>query len=194
MDVRRPAPASIHLTSYLSHPTTLLRVFVCFVVKKQMGARAAGLTGAENVVLFQNLTKWRNTMQKNDFKKIRKILKKTQKEMASLLGVSKKAVESYEQGLRNIPPNSERLLYFLLFKLNMEQFGKKELCWQKKNCTPEIRKDCVAWLAREGFFCWFITGRVCEGTRASLSNGDCCESCFDCSFFKEQLSRVIPSE
>lgn len=131
-------------------------------------------------------------MHKEDFKKIRNILKKTQKEMAVLLGVSKKAVESYEQGLRNIPSNSERLLYFLLFKLNMNKFGKKELCWQKKKCMPDIRKNCVAWLAREGFFCWFITGRVCEASK--LLGDGCCDSCFDCDFFKEQLSKVCPPE
>ena len=52
-----------------------------------------------------------------EVKRALKNLRKTQKELANLLGISKKTVESYEQGLRNIPSNIERILYFLLVKL-----------------------------------------------------------------------------
>lgn len=127
-------------------------------------------------------------MQKEDFFKIRKKLHKTQKEIAELLGVSKKAVESYEQGLRNIPVNIERIVYFLLFKLNMEKFNEKRLCWVSKKCPPHIRESCVAWIAKEGFFCWFITGRVCAGEK--LRSPETQNSCFNCSFFRENLAIV----
>lgn len=129
-------------------------------------------------------------MTKFDFKKIRKILNKTQKEMAVLLSVSKKAIESYEQGLRNIPPNVQRIVYFLLFKLNNDKFGRKKPCWQSKKCSADIRRNCVAWLSREGFYCWFITGKVCVVQR-ELSGGTC-TSCFDCDFFRENLAKIIP--
>ena len=127
-------------------------------------------------------------MQKQDFLKIRKKLNKTQKGMAELLGVSKKAVESYEQGLRNIPVNIERIVYFLLFKLNMEKFEENKLCWEDKECPPGIRENCVAWIAKEGFFCWFITGRVCAGEK--LRSPQTKNSCFNCSFFRENLESV----
>jgi DNA-binding XRE family transcriptional regulator len=42
-------------------------------------------------------------MESTDFKEIRAKLVKTQKEMAQLLGVSIKAIHSYEQGWRKIP-------------------------------------------------------------------------------------------
>jgi len=112
--------------------------------------------------------------------------------MAALLGVAKKTVESYEQGLRNVPANVERIIYFLLFKLSPDKIAENEnvLCWDKKNCPPHIRQNCVAWIAKEGFFCWFITGKVCgaEKLLSSKSNG----SCFNCSFFKENLEKIYP--
>ena len=42
-------------------------------------------------------------MNKNEFKKYRKRLQKTQKQIAELLGTSLKAVHSYEQGWRSVP-------------------------------------------------------------------------------------------
>ena len=127
-------------------------------------------------------------MQKDEFIKVRKKLGKTQKEMATLLGISKKTVESYEQGLRNISVNNERIIYFLLFKLNMEKFGEMEFCWDKKKCPPGTREYCIAWIAREGFFCWFITGKVCK--REKLVSPKSTGSCFTCSFFKENLEKL----
>ncbi|UCH94360.1 MAG: helix-turn-helix transcriptional regulator [Candidatus Aminicenantes bacterium] len=127
-------------------------------------------------------------MQKEKFLRIRKKLNKTQKEMAVLLGISIKTVESYEQGLRNIPANVERIVYYLLFKLNMEKFKEKEPCWDIKKCPLPTRENCVAWIAKEGFFCWFLTGRVC--TREKLLSGESTKSCFHCSFFKENLEKI----
>jgi transcriptional regulator with XRE-family HTH domain len=127
-------------------------------------------------------------MQKDEFIKIRKKLGKTQKEVASLLGVSKKAIESYEQGLRNIPVNVERIIYFLLFKLNMDKFNDKKTCWKIKKCPPHIRENCVAWTAKEGFFCWFLTGKSCF--REKQLSPESSDSCFTCSFFKENLEKI----
>jgi transcriptional regulator with XRE-family HTH domain len=128
-------------------------------------------------------------MKKDEFFKIREKLDKTQKEMAALLGVSIKTVESYEQGLRNIPANTARLVYFLLFKLNMDKFNGKELCWDMNKCPPHIRESCVSWAAKEGFFCWFITGNVCAGKKFISPHAT--DSCFNCNFFKNNLEKII---
>ena len=129
-------------------------------------------------------------MTKKEFSRIRKTLKKTQKEIAILLGISQKAVESYEQGLRNIPRNIERIMYFLLFKLNMDKLGKGELCWEEKGCSIEIRRNCVAWIADEGFFCWFLTGKTCLGQKMASATDS--QNCFDCNFFQEKLKKILP--
>lgn len=127
-------------------------------------------------------------MKKEDFVSIRKRLGKTQKQIALLLGISHKTVESYEQGFRNIPVNVERILYYLFFKLNMDKLADGELCWDKKECPMEIREHCIAWLANEGFFCWFLTGKTC--VREKMLSGGNSENCFTCSFFKENLDKI----
>ena len=128
-------------------------------------------------------------MNKEEFVKIRKRLGKTQKEIAKLLGISYKTVESYEQGNRNIPKNAARLLYFILFKLNMELLDDKRLCWEINNCPVECRDHCVAYLAREGFFCWFLTCTSCVRGKA-ISKG-AVNTCHDCSLFKENLEKIF---
>ena len=128
-------------------------------------------------------------MTKKEFSRIRKMLKKTQKETAILMGISQKAVESYEQGLRNIPRNIERIMYFLLFKLNMDKLEQGELCWNEKGCSPEIRRNCVAWIAKEGFFCWFLTGKTCMGQK--MVSVKYSQNCFDCNFFQEKLKKIL---
>ena len=127
-------------------------------------------------------------MKKEDFVGIRKSLGRTQRQIARLLGISHKTVESYEQGFRNIPVNVERILYYLLFKLNMDRLNRKELCWDKKECPFETREQCIAWLAKEGFFCWFLTGKTC--LREKILSGGNSGSCFSCSFFKESLAQI----
>ena len=47
-------------------------------------------------------------MDDKEFLRARKILEKTQKELAELLGSSIKAVHSYEQGWRTVPAHVER--------------------------------------------------------------------------------------
>lgn len=127
-------------------------------------------------------------MKKEEFVKIRKKIGKTQKETAMLLGISHKTVESYEQGFRNIPVNVERIIYYLLFKLNMDKLDNRQLCWHVKDCPADIRKNCIAWVAQEGFFCWFLTGKTC--IRERLLSGGTSENCFSCSFFRENSKKI----
>ena len=117
------------------------------------------------------------------------MLKRTQREMAMLLGVSLKAVESYEQGWRRIPPNIERILYLLLFKMNKNLFGRRERCWLEIKCPAAIRANCPTWITREGLCCWFITGKMCRAEKISRSPK--AKSCFDCTFFKAKLKKII---
>ena len=44
----------------------------------------------------------------------RNTLNKTQRQMAQLLGTSIKAIQSYEQGWRSVPPSAERQMFFLV--------------------------------------------------------------------------------
>jgi DNA-binding XRE family transcriptional regulator len=101
-------------------------------------------------------------MQQDEFKTIRKQLKKTQKQMAQLLGVSVKAIHSYEQGWRSIPVSVERQLFFLLSRIQPDGTKKKN-CWTIKKCPPQRKKRCPAWEFNSGKLCWFISGTICQG-------------------------------
>ena len=102
-------------------------------------------------------------MDKEEFKRYRKKLKKTQKEMAQLLGVSIKAVHSYEQGWRTVPPSVERQIFFLLSRLRTTSKSHKD-CWDIRHCPDELKENCPAWEFNSGKLCWFINGTICNGT------------------------------
>jgi DNA-binding XRE family transcriptional regulator len=102
-------------------------------------------------------------MDRSEFKKFRKKLDKTQKQMAQLLGTSLKAVHSYEQGWRAIPPAVERQIYFLVSRKDSGANSTKT-CWKIKKCPPEQKKQCPAWEFKSGNLCWFINGTICDGS------------------------------
>ncbi len=101
-------------------------------------------------------------MDKKEFSQIRANLGKTQNQMAQLLGVSSKAVQSFEQGWRNIPVYVERQMLFLLtMKRSHNRVNRP--CWVIRNCPLEMRRNCPAWEFQSGHLCWFINGTICQG-------------------------------
>jgi len=123
-------------------------------------------------------------MEKNEFITIRKRLTKTQKELSELLGVSLKAISSYEQGWRNIPVHVERQLLFLLAQKN--NTGKK-VCWDIRQCHDEVKESCPAWEFNGGHLCWFINGTICNSD-AKKSWKEKIAVCRSCSVFQSQLN------
>jgi len=101
-------------------------------------------------------------MTKEVFKKFRKKLSKTQKQMAQLLGTSIKAIHSYEQGWRSVPVAVERQVYFLVAN-QRESLKVRKACWTIKKCPPNRKRMCPAWEFSAGKMCWFINGTICGG-------------------------------
>lgn len=101
-------------------------------------------------------------MTSNEFKKFRKKLDKTQRQIAHLLGVSIKAVHSYEQGWRSIPAHVERQIFFLVSRLKGNNPNKTP-CWDIKACPNDKKNKCPAWEFQAGDLCWFISGTICDG-------------------------------
>ncbi len=128
-------------------------------------------------------------MKKSEFIFFRKKLNKTQIQMAKLLGVSLKAIHSYEQGWRAIPAHVERQSLFLVSRKLMKP-GKKNQCWSIKQCSKEIRKQCPAWEFQTGELCWFINGTTCEGY-AHKKWKDKIIVCRSCDFFISIFEEVI---
>jgi len=101
-------------------------------------------------------------MKKMEFSAIRGELGKTQIQMAQLLGISLKAIQSFEQGWRNIPVHTERQVLFLLGRRKFRR-GRSRPCWVIRKCPLEIKQDCPAWEFQAGNLCWFINGTICHG-------------------------------
>jgi hypothetical protein len=102
-------------------------------------------------------------VKKEEFVEARTKLDKTQKEMSQLLGVSVKAIYSYEQGWRSIPTHVERQMFFLLSrKKKGERRELPKQCWVVKKCPPKRRKECPAYEYNAGRFCWMVNGTICE--------------------------------
>ncbi|MDH4206630.1 MAG: helix-turn-helix domain-containing protein [Desulfobacteraceae bacterium] len=124
-------------------------------------------------------------MDSKEFKKLRKKLNKTQKQMGQLLGVSLKAVHSYEQDARNIPAHVERQMFFLLSRMNGNPKGRKP-CWIIKKCPPDTKLQCPTWEFRAGELCFFINGTICCGD-ACKGWKEKMKFCRSCEVFKSFL-------
>lgn len=124
-------------------------------------------------------------MDKQEFSHFRKKLNKTQKQMAQLLGVSIKAVHSYEQGWRTVPPAVERQIFFLISRLKGDGYPKPN-CWDTRNCPEEVKLGCPAWEFNSGDLCWFINGTVCQGTTHKTWK-EKMGLCRKCKVFKEVI-------
>lgn len=124
-------------------------------------------------------------MDSKSFVRLRKKLGKTQEQIAQLLGVSVKAVRSYEQGWRNVPAHVERQLYFLVSRMRNVTVPM-ENCWVLKNCPQERRDLCPAWEFDCGNLCWFISGTLCSG-KALGSWREKMKVCKQCELLKPFL-------
>jgi DNA-binding XRE family transcriptional regulator len=126
-------------------------------------------------------------MTKKQFSGIRKRLGKTQKQMAQLLGVSIKAVQSFEQGWRNVPVHVERQVLFLLARHHARRV-EIQTCWELTGCHPQIRERCPAWEFNTGDLCWFINGTICQG--APQKNWrEKIVSCRSCEVFRTMIPK-----
>ncbi|MHC4489824.1 MAG: helix-turn-helix domain-containing protein [Planctomycetota bacterium] len=119
-------------------------------------------------------------MDKKEFSQIRHHIGKTQSQMAQLLGISLKAIQSFEQGWRNIPVHVERQVLFLLV-MKRRHNKRNTPCW------VEIRGNCPAWEFQSGHLCWFINGTICEG-EVQESWHEKMKMCRECKVFRPILT------
>lgn len=104
-----------------------------------------------------------STMDTRQFIQARHYLGKTQVQLSELLGVSPKAIQSFEQGWRNIPVSAERQLMFLLYLSRMPSRNDARNCWEVNRCPDAWKEKCIAWEYGAGNLCWFINGTFCHG-------------------------------
>ena len=125
-------------------------------------------------------------VEKEEFVKARLKLDKTQKEMSQLLGVSVKAIYSYEQGWRSVPSHVERQVFFLLSRKRGPKRELPKQCWVVKKCPPKRRRECPAYEYNAGRFCWLVNGTICE-CKAQKTWKDKMKICRTCEVMSELL-------
>ena len=124
-------------------------------------------------------------MESKEFSNNREYLEKSQSQLARLLCISTKSIQSFEQGWRKIPVNIERqLLYLLSIKRAKEKNTKP--CWEIKKCPVKWKIHCAAWELKAGYTCWFINGTSCEG-KEQKDWHEKIKICRHCEVFKSIL-------
>ena len=121
-----------------------------------------------------------------EIRAIRAVLGKSQREMAQLLGISIRAVQSYEQGWRPVPPTVQRLAGVLLMTIRRHGRPAGAPCWKVRDCPPVDRADCFAYEIRAGELCWALTGTRC-GEKDHPQWEKKIHHCMDCSVMSRWL-------
>ena len=124
-------------------------------------------------------------MENGEFVSFRKKIKKTQMQMATLLGVSLKAIHSYEQGWRSIPAYIERQMLFLMSRITARHQTPKN-CWEIIKCPDKKKELCPAREFQAGELCWFINGTICHGIEHKKWE-DKIKLCKSCKVFKQNI-------
>ena len=117
------------------------------------------------------------------FRRVRSELSVTQNEMAHMLGLSEKAIQSYEQGWRHAPESVQRLLNVVHAAHHTRKRGETIACWEQKHCPPSVRKHCAAFQTRQGHLCWLLTGAHCGGQEMS-SYEEKTAACHRCKVYR----------
>jgi len=127
-------------------------------------------------------------MDSKYFGKIRSFMGKTQEELAQLLCVSRKTVQSYEHVWRKIPSITERqMLLLLAVKSSSDMYAPP--CWEIKNCPDEWRDNCIVWELKFRRYCWFMNGTFCQGKlRGSWDNK--IRICRECEVFTRDVPDI----
>jgi transcriptional regulator with XRE-family HTH domain len=87
---------------------------------------------------------------------LRKVLGVSQSRMAAMLGVSTRAVQSYEQGWRKTPAMVQKLAGFLLAEQWRGHNPDAQPCWEIKHCSDELRETCPTFQLNASHCCWLI--------------------------------------
>jgi len=118
---------------------------------------------------------------------IRHGLALSQAELADLIGVSARAVQSWEQGWRKPSAAFEKALLLLEMAVYQgENFGSR-VCWEVTHCPQGTREARLAYRARQGHLCCFFTGNLCRGRRLRTWE-DKKAMGMECSFSKSLLA------
>ena len=126
-------------------------------------------------------------MDNKEFSKIRRELELSQKGLSRIVCVSLKAIQSFEQGWRNVPTHVERemlLLSSLKSSGNMDR--NSTACWEIKNCPEDWKEHCLVWKLQARHFCWYLNGTFCQG-KAHHNWEEKIKMCRECEVYQSMF-------
>ena len=125
-------------------------------------------------------------------KAARRALSLSQTQLAMLLGVSPRTVQSCEQGWRKPSPALEKSL--LLLRIGHERGADlcSTRCWETKNCSESERSACLTYRTRQGHLCWLMSGNACSGKRVRTWE-EKKQVCAECAYFARLLGGLAVS-
>ncbi len=121
-----------------------------------------------------------------NLRSVRDALGATQNDLASYLGVSLRAVQSYEQGWRETPSYVQRAAALLLYLRWRKAHRRLLPCWEVRKCSPSAKADCPTFQFRAGDLCWLFP-RASHNGHKGLCNDEKLEDCKRCRVMKQWL-------
>ncbi len=103
--------------------------------------------------------------QLDNLKSIRLSLDVSQSEMAKLLNISVRAVQSYEQGWRPLPAHVQCKAAMMLFLTWRKDQKRVVPCWELRGCSDDSKRECSAFRLNAGDFCWLLADACCRGQK-----------------------------
>jgi DNA-binding XRE family transcriptional regulator len=122
-----------------------------------------------------------------DVRRVRDELGLSQRQFASLAGVSTRAIQSCEQGWRTPSPALERSILLLLLAYRNGQDLGNNTCWETRDCPADLRDECLVFWCRQGHICWLLSGNKCDG-RPMRTWKDKKAACGACHFMKRLVT------
>jgi DNA-binding XRE family transcriptional regulator len=114
----------------------------------------------------------RRSWTRRDFvARTRRHLRITQRELAGILGISCKAVQSYEQGWRPVPTATLSLLLVLIEDRRCRDGAPHQPCWEVNRCAADQRPGCLVYRMGTGRLCWTQANGRCRVLSGSDADG-----------------------
>lgn len=121
------------------------------------------------------------SQQSETIKNIRKKVGMTQSALSKALGVSIRAIQSYEQGWRDVPTHI--MVQLLVLAAAYYPKSDRKACWEIMGCTQDSMEKCPC-CRTDGKLCWLVTGRQ----SAPCNNANDISACLKCPVVQEILA------
>jgi DNA-binding transcriptional regulator YiaG len=119
-----------------------------------------------------------------EVKRLRLLLGVTQEGLANALGISTKAVQSYEQGWRKTPLRVVKQMLTLV-AMHREDYSHSKPCWEVRSCDAEFVATCPARTITHGRYCWAVASKSCAKARGDKDPSVL--GCLDCEVVRAFL-------